>query len=272
MIESIIESLARSGRSVRIKELAIGYLDPLRTLLSGAAAGLLIAWGRYVVYAAMALWAKLLSYTASYRLVVHPPELRLFPYGAWPTLAIVACGAVLALLRRWSIRRGRFLLLDIGSIVQFRAGWHVPAGVALLGGAFFVAQRPALAALPHEVAYFLAALAALILPVVWEVVHDGLVWLVLNRSEKDRAAIEFDLKEAIAQDQGAERYRVERVRFDTQTRRAVLIGEFSTPAAAARAGAVARKVRGVSDVELVELSRPAQPPERLTPAAGRRPE
>lgn len=260
MIESIIESLARSGRSVRIKELAIGYLDPLRTALSGVAAGLFIAWGRYVVYAAMALWAKLLQYIASYRLVVHPPELRLFPYGAGPTLAILACGAAMALIRRASIRRGRFLLLDIGSIVQFRAGWHIPAGAILLGGAFFVAQRPALSALPAEVAYSLAAVAAVALPIVWEVVHDGLVWLVLERAEKERAVIEFDLKEAIAQDQGAERYRVERVRFDTQTRRAILVGEFSAPGAAARAGAVARKVRGVCDVELVEASRPGPAP------------
>lgn len=257
MFESIIESLARSGRGVRIKELAVGYLDPLRTALSGAAAGLCIAWGRYIVYAALVIWSKILTYVASYRLEVHPPEFKLFPYGVAPTLAILLCGSLLALLRRWSIRKGRFILLDVGSIVQFRAGWHIPAGVALLGAAFFAAQRPVLSTLPQEVAYTLAVLAAVILPILWEVAHDALVWLILVRSEKERAAIEFDLREAIAQDQGAARFRVDRLLFDTQTRRAILIGEFSAPGAAARAGEVARKVRGVHGVELIESAPPA---------------
>lgn len=260
VLERAIESLARSGRLVRVREVRIGYMPPWRAALSGALAALLLTYGTYYWYALNTLTNLGLRWLANRAVDIGPPPpFKLFVYGPAVTAALLVAGSLLALVRRWSVRHGRFLIINMGPVAQLRAGWHVPVGVAcaaLLGPVFSYTFHT----LPTSLAYLVLAVGSISSVILWEIAHDIVLPLFLTRAERLRALVELDLKEAFAQDETAVRWRVERVRFDARSGKAILYGEFRTPEAQRRVQQVALRVKGVRDTELVEIGPESAPP------------
>lgn len=253
MIESAIESLARSGRIVRIRELCLGYMRPGRAALSGAAAGLFVTWTSYLWYVALVALSLLLRLVSGQTLNLGPPpEFRFFAAGEAATVAALVQGAVLALVRRWSIRRGRFILIQVGPVAQLRAGWHAP-----LAAVFFVADVLLFSDWPSRYPPGFARLAlgsgAIAAVIGWETLHDWTLPFFGAPGERRRAVIEYDLKEALIHDETAVRWRVESLRFEPKEGVAILRGEFPDERARARAKEVAMRVRGVKEVRLEQL-------------------
>lgn len=251
MLESAIESLARSGRLVRLREIGLGYMPAHRAALSGAVAALLLTYGRYYWYAVNALFALGLRWIGNRTLDAGPaPAFELFVYGGSVTACVLLAGAALALTRRWSIRRGRFLVIQVGPIAQLRAGWHVPLGICM-AGAMTIAFSATFASLPTSLGYLVMAVGCIVAIILWETVHDLLLTLFMGRAEKERSVIEYDLKEAFAQDETVVRWQVDHVRFDSASKCAVLTGEFPSPEAVKRVHQVAMRVKGVQQVQLI---------------------
>lgn len=70
--------------------------------------------------------------------------------------------------------------------------------------------------------------------------------------------IEYDLKEALAQDETAVRWQVHHIRYDAGSQSAVLTGEFPSPEAHKRVEEVALRVKGVRAVRLIEGESPSR--------------
>jgi hypothetical protein len=253
VIESAIESLARSGRVVRIRELSLGYMRPVRAACSGAFTALALTWTVYLWYPLLWLLSHFLGLVANQRIGLGPPpEFHVFPAGLPASVVIAGAGALLALIRRWSIRRGRLIVVEVGAIAQIRAGWHAP--VALLGFVgIALLFADGLDRLPGGFRYLALAAGSIVALIAWEVLHDIVMPLFATPKERRRAAVEFDLKEALAQDETALRWRVERLWFDPDSRVAVLQGDFPDPRARNRAREVALRVSGVEDVRLEQI-------------------
>lgn len=253
MIESAIESLARSGRTVRIRELSLGYMRPIRAALSGAVAALLITWISYLWYPLLLALSLLLRMLSGQTIDPgSPPEFRFFAVGYTATGAVLLQGAILALVRRWSIRRGCLILLDVGPVVQIRAGWHAPLTAALfLANVLLFSDWTT--RYPQGFAYVTLGAGAVAVVIAWETLHDWTLPLFVAGRERRRAAIEYDLKEALTQDETAFHWRVKSLRFDPDARIAVLQGDFPDEKAKARAKEVALRVRGVHDVQLEQI-------------------
>ncbi len=265
MLESAIESLARSGRLVRLRELGLGYMPSYRAALSGAIAALLFTYGKYYWYAINALFAFGLRWIGNRTLDAGPPPpFELFVYGELVTAFVLVAGAALALIRRWSIRKGRFLVIQVGPIAQLRAGWHVPVGVAVTA-VLTLTFNQSFASMPTSLSYLMMSIGSLIAIVIWESIHDALLTFFLSPREKEKAVVEFDLKEAFAQDETAVRWQVNKVRFDSRSKCAVLIGEFPSREAEKRVTQVAMRVKGVETVELIGEEEPPLPPAEQAP-------
>ena len=261
VLERAIESLARSGRLVRLREIRLGYMPAWRAALSGALAALLLTYGKYYWYGATALINVGLRWIGNRTLSVGPPPpFEFFVYGVSATLWFLAAGALLGLVRRWSVRKGRFLVVAIGPVAELRAGWHVPLGIAC-AALLALGLSGALHTLPPAFAYLTLGVGSVAAIVLWEVAHDLILPALLTQHERERAVVEYDLKEALAQDETAVRWRVDRVRFDARTGLAVLFGEFPTPEAKKRVHQLAMRVKGVRDTQLIEVG--------ATPASSR---
>lgn len=255
MIETAIESLARSGRLVRIREISLGYAHPVKTALTGAVAAFALTWIRYFWYVGILIGSYGLRLLANRAVDIGPPPvLRLFVYGMVPSLAIAVGGSLLALARRWSIRKGRFLVIDVGPLVQVRAGWHVPVGLAV-SATLFLTFSSLFESLPKSLAYIVVIGGSILAVIGWEMLHDLAMLLSLSPKERKRAAIEYDLKEALAMDETATGWHVDRAQYDSARECAVLRGEFPNEKGRARVREVALRVRGVKEVRLVERTK-----------------
>ncbi len=157
------------------------------------------------------------------------------------------------MIRRWSIRRGRLIVVEVGAIAQIRAGWRAPRSPFWGLWASRCCLPTGSIACPGAFVYLALAAGSIVALIAWEVLHDIVMPLFATPKERRRAAVEFDLKEALAQDETALRWRVERLWFDPDSRVAVLQGDFPDPRARNRAREVALRVRGVEDVRLEQI-------------------
>lgn len=253
MLETAIESLARSGRHVRIKEITLAYIPPSRAMLSGAMAALLLTYVRYYWWALTSLVTMFLGLIGNQKFIVSPPpDFQLFVYGPVATICFLFSGALLAFVRRWTVRQGRFIILQAGAIAEFRAGWHVPIGMFVIVLLTLGLSRT-FYTLPTSLGYLALAAASLLGVIAWEIAHDLILPLFASPSERTRAAIEYDLKEAFAQDETAVPWRLDRVKFDPTAACAQLEGEFPTDQSKKHAEQIARRVKGVTSVQLVNV-------------------
>lgn len=258
VIETAIESLARSGRLVRIREMGLGYMPVVRAALCGAVAALLLTYGKYY------WWALNTVFTLGFRWIGNravplepPPPFDLFVFSIPVTLGLLAAGALLSVVRRWSVRHGRLLVIQVGPIAQLRAGWHVPLGFLLTAALVFAFGSP-MQTFSTSLGYLVLAVTSLVLVIAWEMVHDLLIPVFLHSKERARAMIEYDLKEALAQDETAVRWQVHHIRYDAGSQSAVLTGEFPSPEAHKRVEEVALRVKGVRAVRLIEGESPSR--------------
>lgn len=165
---------ARTERELQLREIRVGVLTTVIVLSGGFLAGLLLSllpWISLILirYSIMFLarfnanMQALLFQVSGFNeyVMVNLPYICLLP----------VAGIGLASMRRYSTRKNKYFVLQLGESVDFRFGWHEPLAIAMLSGIFYLFSETAV--------YFsvLTPLVAFVASIIWQFIHDLVIKL-----------------------------------------------------------------------------------------------